>query len=69
MWYLALGTRVWHHFGNARYGRRSWSVGLSAVQRRLDKERAFIAAVFGAGSCLLLPSRHPTPTGTFQSFS
>ena len=42
---------------------------LSALQRRLDKERAFIAAVFGAGSCLLLPSRHPTPIEPFRSFS
>lgn len=48
--------------GNAGFGTILVTLGigvaagvsvLSAVQRRLDKERAFIAAVFGAGSCLL----------------
>ena len=48
--------------GNAGFGTILVTLGmgvaagvsvLSALQRRLDKERAFIAAVFGAGSCLL----------------
>ena len=48
--------------GNAGFGTILVTLGmgvavgvslLSAVQRRLDKERAFIAAVFGAGGCLL----------------
>ena len=45
--------------GNAGFGTIlvTMAVGvsvLSAIQRRLDKERAFIAAVFGAGSSLIL---------------
>jgi len=48
--------------GNAGFGTILVTLGigvaagvsvLSALQRRLDKERAFIAAVFGAGCCLL----------------
>jgi len=48
--------------GNAGFGTILVTLGmgvavgvslLSALQRRLDKERAFIGAVFGAGGCLL----------------
>ena len=48
--------------GNAGFGTILVTLGmgvavgvslLSAMQRRLDKERAFIGAVFGAGGCLL----------------
>ena len=66
---LGVGTRVWHHLVTLGMGVAAGVSVLSALQRRLDKERAFIAAVFGAGSCLLLPSRPPTPIGTFREFS
>ena len=48
--------------GNAGFGTILVTMGLgvaagvsalSAVQRRLDKERTFVASVFGAGTCLL----------------